>query len=438
MLFIRYAPRACCKPFEYVPTTFLLRGPSPFGYVPTIFLLKGPSPSGTSRLLFCTGVRPLRVCPDYFSLHHATRRAKRPAPRKSIGGPSPSGTSQLLFYTGVRPLRLRPDYFSAQGSIPFGYVPTTFLLRGLSSSGTSRLLFYTGVRTLRVGPDYFSAQGSVPFGYVPTTFLHRVRPLRVRPDFKLLFRGPSPRVCLDFYISASVKEGQAVSTPFWLTFPNNDISNGPDYDFSRNTENGSAEQEITIHPQVDKIEQKTCTCYRRTPRVTKGSFSTFRVKNRYSRVNSASRVPAVRPPARPRPPRAPAVHSSRKPCQSDQRHIRARFGGIPRTQGLPGSWNKLQTTFRNSTGFLEGRFSGSKRLPVNLRGTSTENRDHSDPRTPQDIRGTLRKPRSQVPRSSRGNGLRSGTTSQRSPTRQKAHRHKHYNAQKEQSKNRDG
>ncbi|PKI46027.1 hypothetical protein CRG98_033582 [Punica granatum] len=82
------------------------------------------------------------------------------------------------------------------------------------------------------------------------------------------------------------------------------------------------------------------------------------------------------------------------------------------TQGPPGSWNKLQTTFRNSTGLPEGRFSGSKRLPMNLRGTFTENRDHSDPQTPQDIRGTLRKLRSQVPRSSQGNGLRSKTTSQ--------------------------
>ncbi|PKI65587.1 hypothetical protein CRG98_014087 [Punica granatum] len=81
-------------------------------------------------------------------------------------------------------------------------------------------------------------------------------------------------------------------------------------------------------------------------------------------------------------------------------------------------------------GFPEGRFSGSDRPPVNLRGTFTENRDHSDPRTPQDIWGTLRKPRLQVPRSSRGNGLRSRTTSQRSPTRQKAHRDKHYNAQR--------
>ncbi|PKI36783.1 hypothetical protein CRG98_042829 [Punica granatum] len=32
-----------------------------------------------------------------------------------------------------------------------------------------------------------------------------------------------------------------VSTPFWLTIPNNDISNDPDYDLSRNTENGSTE-----------------------------------------------------------------------------------------------------------------------------------------------------------------------------------------------------
>ncbi|PKI52025.1 hypothetical protein CRG98_027580 [Punica granatum] len=71
------------------------------------------------------------------------------------------------------------------------------------------------------------------------------------------------------------------------------------------------------------------------------------------------------------------------------------------------------------TRFSEGRFSGNKRLPVNLRGTSTENKDPNDPRTPQDIRGTLRKPRSQVPMSSRANGLRSRTTSQRSHTRQK-------------------
>ncbi|OWM64349.1 hypothetical protein CDL15_Pgr009272 [Punica granatum] len=59
-------------------------------------------------------------------------------------------------------------------------------------------------------------------------------------------------------------------------------------------------------------------------------------------------------------------------------------------------------TFRNSTGFPEGRFNRSKRLPVNLRGTFIENRDHSDPRTPQDIRETLKKPRSQVPRSPPG------------------------------------
>ncbi|PKI71124.1 hypothetical protein CRG98_008492 [Punica granatum] len=79
---------------------------------------------------------------------------------------------------------------SAQGSVPFGYVPTTFLLRGQSPSG---------VRPLRVRPNYISAQGSVPFGYVPITFLLRgqspsgtsrlnfysgFRPLRVRPDIK--------------------------------------------------------------------------------------------------------------------------------------------------------------------------------------------------------------------------------------------------------------
>ncbi|PKI52417.1 hypothetical protein CRG98_027198, partial [Punica granatum] len=55
------------------------------------------------------------------------------------------------------------------------------------------------------------------------------------------------------------------------------------------------------------------------------------------------------------------------------------------TRGLSGSSNKLQTTFRNSTGFPDGRFSSSKCLSANLRGTSIENRDHSDPRTSQDI-----------------------------------------------------
>ncbi|PKI61992.1 hypothetical protein CRG98_017624 [Punica granatum] len=57
-------------------------------------------------------------------------------------------------------------------------------------------------------------------------------------------------------------------------------------------------------------------------------------------------------------------------------------------------------TFRNSTRFLEGRFSGRERLPASLRGTSTKNRDHNDPRAPhdeprapQDVQSTLRKPR---------------------------------------------
>ncbi|PKI55042.1 hypothetical protein CRG98_024568 [Punica granatum] len=87
-------------------------------------------------------------------------------------------------------------------------------------------------------------------------------------------------------------------------------------------------------------------------------------------------------------------------------------------------------TFRNSTWFPEGRFNGHKRLPASLRGTFMENRDHSDPRTPRDIRETQRKPRSQVPRSPPANGLRSGTASQRSCAGQRAHRNGHYNAQK--------
>ncbi|PKI43338.1 hypothetical protein CRG98_036270 [Punica granatum] len=91
-------------------------------------------------------------------------------------------------------------------------------------------------------------------------------------------------------------------------------------------------------------------------------------------------------------------------------------------QGPPGSWNELQMTLRNSTWSPEGRFNGHKRLPASFRGTSTENRDHNDPRTPRDIQGALRKPWSQVPRPSRGSGLCPEATSQRSPTRQKGHR----------------
>ncbi|PKI60868.1 hypothetical protein CRG98_018741 [Punica granatum] len=72
-------------------------------------------------------------------------------------------------------------------------------------------------------------------------------------------------------------------------------------------------------------------------------------------------------------------------------------------------------TLRNSTWPPEGRFSGHERLPASLRGMFMTNRDHSDPRTPRDIRRTLRRPQSQVPRSSRANGLRSKTTSQQSP-----------------------
>ncbi|PKI43227.1 hypothetical protein CRG98_036382 [Punica granatum] len=86
--------------------------------------------------------------------------------------------------------------------------------------------------------------------------------------------------------------------------------------------------------------------------------------------------------------------------------------------------------FRNSTWFPEGRFSGHKRLPASLRGIFMANRDYNDPRTPRDIRETLRKPRSQVPRSPPAIGLRSGTASQQSCAGQKAHRNGHYNAQR--------
>ncbi|PKI73018.1 hypothetical protein CRG98_006593 [Punica granatum] len=124
------------------------------------------------------------------------------------------------------------------------------------------------------------------------------------------------------------------------------------------------------------------------------------------------------------PVESPGYYSSpgnqRRTCGNGVMNNRRRDGSIRKaeessrkgTQGLSGSSNKLQTTFRNSTGFPDGRFSGSKCLSANLRGTSIKNRDHSDPRTPQDIQGTLRKLRSQVPRSSRGKGLRSETTSQ--------------------------
>ncbi|OWM89108.1 hypothetical protein CDL15_Pgr026271 [Punica granatum] len=87
-------------------------------------------------------------------------------------------------------------------------------------------------------------------------------------------------------------------------------------------------------------------------------------------------------------------------------------------------------TFRNSTRLPEGRFSDHKRLPASLWGIFMANRDHSDPRTPRDIRETRRKPQSQVPKSPPANGLRLGTASQRSRTRQKAHRDEHYDAQR--------
>ncbi|MDN4191025.1 hypothetical protein DDA71_11945, partial [Bifidobacterium longum subsp. longum] len=74
-------------------------------------------------------------------------------------------------------------------------------------------------------------------------------------------------------LEQAVKEGQAVSTPFWLTIPNDDISNDPSHNLSRIQKNDLTEQKITIHPQVGKIGQMTHAYDRRTPGVTKGQQS---------------------------------------------------------------------------------------------------------------------------------------------------------------------
>ncbi|PKI44198.1 hypothetical protein CRG98_035411 [Punica granatum] len=223
-------------PFGYVPTTFPCTmqpagqnalhlanppgntprtpqvhwGSIPFGYVPTTFPCT-MQPAGQNALHLANSPGKTPRTPEVHwvgAFEPCCSFGMRPVHIANL-----SGTSRLLFYSGVRPLRIRPDYFSAQGSVPFGYVPTTFLLRGPSPSSTSRLLFCSGVRSLPVRPDYFSAQGSVPFGYDPTTFLLRGPSLSgtsrllfctgVRPDFKLLFRGPSPQVHPDFFIFAS-------------------------------------------------------------------------------------------------------------------------------------------------------------------------------------------------------------------------------------------
>ncbi|PKI70909.1 hypothetical protein CRG98_008704 [Punica granatum] len=57
--------------------------------------------------------------------------------------------------------------------------------------------------------------------------------------------------------------------------------------------------------------------------------------------------------------------------------------GLTGTQGLPGSWKKLQTTFRNSTGFPEGRFSGSKGLPLSQAKPPSRGSTPSPGSTPQ-------------------------------------------------------
>ncbi|PKI58498.1 hypothetical protein CRG98_021100 [Punica granatum] len=111
--------------------------------------------------------------------------------------------------------------------------------------------------------------------------------------------------------------------------------------------------------------------------------------------------------------RAPGVRSTDKGT--------APQNGPTDTQGPSRSGNKLQMTILNSTRLPEGRFSNHGRLPASLQGTSTKNRDHdgpraphNEPRTSQNIQGTLRKSQSQVPRPSRANGPRPRTTSQRS------------------------
>ncbi|PKI46852.1 hypothetical protein CRG98_032748 [Punica granatum] len=100
------------------------------------------------------------------------------------------------------------------------------------------------------------------------------------------------------------------------------------------------------------------------------------------------------------------------------------------TQGSPRSGNKLQTTSWNSTRFPEGHFNGHECFPASLRGTSTENRDRSDSRTPQDIQGILRKSRSQVPRASLGQRSSAEDDEPTIPTGQKGHQNKCQDAQR--------
>ncbi|OWM74511.1 hypothetical protein CDL15_Pgr026346 [Punica granatum] len=69
---------------------------------------------------------------------------------------------------------------------------------------------------------------------------------------------------------AGPRPNAVVSTPFWLTFPNDDISNDRSHNLSRIQKNDLTEQKITIHPQVGKIGQMTHAYDRRTPGVTKG------------------------------------------------------------------------------------------------------------------------------------------------------------------------
>ncbi|PKI63386.1 hypothetical protein CRG98_016214 [Punica granatum] len=77
----------------------------------------------------------------------------------------------------------------------------------------------------------------------------------------------------------------------------------------------------------------------------------------------------------------------------------------------------------------EGHFNGHERPSASLRGMFLTNRGHNGLQTPRNIRKTLRKPWSRIPRSAPTIGLQTRTTGQRSHTGQKAHRDEQYSAQ---------
>ncbi|PKI40350.1 hypothetical protein CRG98_039258, partial [Punica granatum] len=78
---------------------------------------------------------------------------------------------------------------------------------------------------------------------------------------------------------------------------------------------------------------------------------------------------------------------------------------------------------RTSPGEPSGRAHGKTEI-------TTIPEHNNDPRAPQDIQGTLRKSRSQVPRPPRANGPRPRATSQRSPMGHKGHRNERQDTQR--------